>query len=84
VSHQTLAGGVYQHVKGNFYLVLGTARDDRDESLMVVYVRLYEREGDSPPMSVRAFEQFLEEVDWPDGSRKPRFCWYGPAPTVPA
>lgn len=79
-----LAGGIYQHYKGLLYLVLGMARDDGDETPMVVYVRLYEREGDSPPMSVRTLEKFIEPVQWPDGTTRPRFCWHGPPPAVPA
>jgi hypothetical protein len=67
--------GVYEHYKGRHYLVLGVARDDSTDEQMVVYVRLYEREG--PPMSVRRLEQFFEEVTTDRGESCPRFRYIG-------
>ena len=53
----TLPCGVYRHYKGNHYLVLGLARHSETEEVMVVYVRLYPRDG--LPMSVRPLDHFL-------------------------
>jgi hypothetical protein len=42
----------------------------------VIYVRLYPRPG-GQPISVRRQSVFLEEVQWPDGTRRPRFVYVG-------
>lgn len=62
--------GVYEHYKGGRYLVLGLARDDADDTPLVVYVRLYSRPGH--PMTVRTVADFTATVTTPDGER-PRF-----------
>ena len=49
--------GVYRHYKGNYYLVLGLARHSETEEILVVYVRLYSRDG--IPMSVRPLSHFV-------------------------
>jgi hypothetical protein len=69
-----LACGVYQHYKGDHYLVLGVARDDRDDSMLVIYVRLYGRTG--VPMTARPLDGFLATVDTPEGPA-PRFRYVG-------
>ena len=67
--------GVYRHYKGAHYLALGLARDDETEALVVVYVRLYAREG--LPMSTRRLEVWNEIVTLPDGSQRARFEYVG-------
>jgi hypothetical protein len=52
--------GVYRHYKGPHYLVLGVAMHADNEELMVVYVRLYAREG--VPFFVRPLLSFLEPL----------------------
>lgn len=67
----SLPAGVYEHYKGNRYLVLGVARHDASDEPLVVYVRLYDRDG--VPMTCRALDDFTATVDPGDGSRVPRF-----------
>lgn len=62
--------GIYQHYKGQQYLVLGTARHSETEELMVVYRCLY---GDYSQW-VRPLAMFTEEVSV-DGVRQPRFAF---------
>lgn len=71
-----LSCGIYEHYKGGRYLVIGLARDDRDETLLVVYVRLYERFG--VPMTARPLHDFLATVESADGN-VPRFRYVGPS-----
>ena len=66
--------GVYRHYKGNFYLALGLAREDETDETVVVYTRLYPREG--LPMSTRRLAVWNESVTTADGL-KPRFAYYG-------
>lgn len=56
--------GVYEHYKGEKYLVLGVARHTETGELMAVYVPLYELPGggDGVQMAVRPLEMFMEEV----------------------
>ena len=54
---ELLRFGVYRHYKGENYLVLGVARDHCTNEEVVVYVRLYGREG--LPMSVQPLCRFL-------------------------
>ncbi len=69
-----LLSGIYQHFKGEYYLVLGVARHSETEEKFVVYVPLYLREG--PRISVRPLEMFLDEVER-DGKKMPRFKYIG-------
>jgi hypothetical protein len=69
--------GVYRHYKGAQYLALGLAREDETEELVVVYVRLYAREG--MPMSTRRLSVWNEQVRMPDGTLQPRFVYSGNA-----
>ncbi len=71
-----IRSGVWQHSKGQLYLVLGVGRFDEDDDVVVVYVRLYPRPG-GQPITVRRRSVFLEEVVWPDGERRPRFVRVG-------
>lgn len=62
--------GVYQHYKGNKYLVLGLAKHSETLEEMVVYVSLYEnRDG---YMWIRPLEMFLEDKEV-DGEKVERF-----------
>lgn len=71
--------GVWEHTKtGQRYFVLGVARldseDDGVEELVVVYTRLYRRDG--VPMTARLIESFLGTVVTADGAQ-PRFRYVG-------
>ena len=68
--------GVYQHYKGRRYLILGVARDHLTDDLLVVYARLYGREG--IPISVQPLDRFLGHVVV-DGELVPRFQHIGVA-----
>lgn len=66
--------GVYQHYKGEYYLVLGLAAHSETQEQFVVYVPLYAREG--PRMFVRPVEMFFEKVEI-KGKKQPRFKYIG-------
>lgn len=68
--------GVYRHYKGNYYLALGLAREDESDETVVVYTRLYPREG--LPMSTRRLRVWNEPIVV-DGVAQPRFAWVGAA-----
>lgn len=68
--------GVYRHYKGNYYLALGLAREDETNETVVVYTRLYPREG--LPMSTRRLSVWNETVRLEfDGPLLPRFEYVG-------
>jgi hypothetical protein len=68
--------GVYRHYKGATYLALGLAREDETDETVVVYTRLYAREG--LPLSTRRLSRWNEQVQ-PEGggARQPRFVYLG-------
>jgi hypothetical protein len=66
--------GVYQHYKGNKYLVLGVATHSETKEKLVVYVTLYA--NDLAHLWVRPLAMFNEEVVV-GGERRPRFQWVG-------
>ena len=68
--------GVYRHYKGNYYLALGLAREDETNQTVVVYTRLYPREG--LPMSTRKLGVWNEPVVVnPGEAPQPRFAYVG-------
>ncbi len=69
----TLKAGVYQHFKGNEYLVQGVARHSESEELLVVYTPLYGEGG----LWVRPLAMFQEQVER-DGKLQPRFTFLRP------
>lgn len=66
--------GVYRHYKGNFYLAHGLARADETNEVVVVYTRLYARDG--LPMSTRLLSVWLEDVEY-RGEQVQRFSFVG-------
>ncbi len=72
--------GVWRHYKGRTYLALGLARQDETDEVVVVYVRLYERDG--LPMSTRKLSIWNQTVEY-EGRRVPRFEFVGAASGVP-
>jgi hypothetical protein len=69
--------GRYQHYKGNFYEVIGVARDCETLEEMVVYKALYHSPdfGDQA-LWIRKKSDFLAEVD-KGGVLMPRFRFVG-------
>lgn len=67
--------GVYRHYKGNYYLALGIAREDETNETVVVYTRLYPRDG--LPMSTRRLNVWNEHVTTADGVTQARFEFVG-------
>jgi hypothetical protein len=66
--------GRYQHFKGKFYEVIGTAKHSETMEELVVYRALYgERE-----LWVRSKNMFLESVTL-EGKKVPRFKYVGSA-----
>ena len=54
--------GQYQHYKGNFYEVVGTARHSETLEGMVVYKALYRSKFGKNSLWVRPLEMFMERV----------------------
>ena len=67
--------GVYRHYKGRHYLALGLAREDETDETVVVYTRLYPREG--LPMSTRRLSVWRQRVRLEDGTEVSRFSYCG-------
>jgi hypothetical protein len=66
--------GVWRHYKGAEYLALGLAREDETDEVVVVYTRLYSRDG--LPMSTRRLAKWNQIVEH-NGRRVPRFEYVG-------
>jgi hypothetical protein len=65
-----LTPGRYRHYKGNDYEVIDLACHSETNEWLVVYRRLYEREG--PELWVRPYAMFIEAVKV-NGQAVPRF-----------
>ena len=66
--------GRYQHYKGNFYEVVGTARHSETLEEMVVYKALYRSKFGKNLLWVRPTRMFVEKVLLA-GRWVPRFKW---------
>jgi len=66
--------GLWRHYKGQEYLALGIAREDETDEPVVVYVRLYQRDG--LPMSTRRLAIWSQQVEC-EGNMVPRFAYVG-------
>ena len=66
--------GVYEHYKGKRYFVVGLGREHRTNEVVVIYCRLYSRDG--LPLSVRPAVDFLADVEW-RGRTVTRFTYVG-------
>ena len=64
--------GRYRHYKGNDYEVIDLACHSETHEWLVVYRRLYERDG--PDLWVRPYDMFIEDVEW-EGKTMPRFAY---------
>jgi len=65
--------GKYQHYKGQFYQVIGTAHHSETKEKLVVYRALYDsQEFGDQALWVRPKKMFLEKVNI-NGEEKPRF-----------
>lgn len=67
--------GVYEHYKGNKYLVLGIAKHSETLEPLVVYVTLYD--NPQSKMWVRPLKMFMEEIEI-EGVKRPRFRYEAP------
>ena len=66
-------GGIYQHYKGNFYVLLNLAHHSETLEPLVVYMGLYESEDfGKNPIWVRPLRLFTDSVQW-EGKDLPRF-----------
>lgn len=64
-----IAPGSYRHYKGGLYTVLGLVLNtthSAGDSPMVLYVS-------EAGKFVRDLAEFTEEIEWPDGVRRPRW-----------
>jgi hypothetical protein len=68
---------IYQHFKGGRYQLVGLAKDTTNvagDRLFAVYRRIDSPHCSEQTLFCRAINEFAEEVEWPDGVRRPRFC----------
>jgi hypothetical protein len=70
-----IKAGLYQHKSGRFYQVLGIGAHCKTEELFVVAVALSMQPGTR--MRLRPLSEWEEEVEWPDGTKGPRFKYVG-------
>jgi hypothetical protein len=74
VDVEAFTPGLWRHYKGNEYLALGLAREDETGEPVVVYTRLYPRDG--LPMSTRRLAIWCEMVE-SNGRMVRRFEYVG-------
>ncbi|MFH0701867.1 MAG: DUF1653 domain-containing protein [Candidatus Woesearchaeota archaeon] len=66
-------GGIYQHYKGNFYVLISLAHHSETLEPLVVYMGLYESEEfGKNPFWVRPLSLFTDQVQW-EGQKVLRF-----------
>lgn len=80
-----LRTGVYQHYKGDYYQVLGVGAHTETDEHFVVYVPLTTHNGrqPGPRIRLRPAGKWEDSMEWPGGTRGPRFKYVGleiPAP----
>ena len=68
--------GIYQHYKGKYYQVLGTARHSETLEELIVYKALYRSEFGLNSFWVRPRKMFQQKVKV-DGKSVPRFRYIG-------
>jgi hypothetical protein len=74
-------GGIYQHYKGDLYIVLHAAHDSENRDNrgdMVVYMSLSAPKAGR--INVRSLAEFREDVEHPDDGKMPRFRYLSTAP----
>lgn len=65
--------GIYKHYKGNFYLVIGSAKHSETLEDMIVYMALYDSsEFGKNQIWVRPLSNFFEDVEF-EGKKVKRF-----------
>jgi hypothetical protein len=62
-----LPGCHYRHFKGNIYTVTDLATHSETGEILVIYM-------DPKQAWARPLPMWVEEVVWPDGQKRPRFC----------
>jgi hypothetical protein len=63
--------GIYRHYKGPLYVAVATAKNSNNaqhHQRVVIYFSFSRRQ-----LCVRDEEEFNEVIEWPDGTRRPRF-----------
>lgn len=82
-SNPDLKAGIYQHYKGELYLVLGYARHSETDEVFVAYVPLYTHvdgvQLKGPRLCVRPVKLFFDIVPkgFHPGESQPRFRYVG-------